>query len=109
MKYYGVIFIFFEKVLKCFANWIALKGNDEILFEFPKLNITNLAFMALNSPELMEKGVKCLCNFIKRISSNESYLPLFEFAFEKVLALFPQYINYRIRNEKVLFVDLKCL
>lgn len=96
-------------MLKCFANWIALKGNDEILFEFPKLNITNLAFMALNSPELMEKGVKCLCNFIKRISSNESYLPLFEFAFEKVLALFPQYINYRIRNEKVLFVDLKCL
>jgi len=71
-----------------------LPGNDEILFQFPNLEITNVAFGALNSPELMEKGVRCLCNFIKRISSDEVYKPLFEFAFEKVLALFPQFFLY---------------
>lgn len=94
--------------MKCFANWIALEGSDEILFQIPNLTITELAFNALDSPELMERGVSCLCNFIKRISSLEACQPLFEFALEKVLALFPQLLLKKLfKNFENIFFRFK--
>lgn len=79
-----------SKTLKCLANWINLERNDEILLEFPKLALNNLIFQSFNSPELMDKGVRCFCNFIKRVSQSDNYYLLFNYIFEKVMILFPQ-------------------
>lgn len=76
--------------MKCLANWIELPENDEILIEFPKLNIMNLLFFSLNHPELMENSARCICNFIRKVSENENLMILFDFVFEKVMILFPQ-------------------